>query len=107
MIRTVDLLIFGDGSNARTVAVDALQRGRRVLVVLRSGEARVGRRLRRYLCRSASVAASQVTVMTGAEVVCVDGVDGVEAVVIRYTQTKSLRAVNASSFLSCEGSTNS
>ena len=107
MIRSVDLVIFGDGSTARTAAVDALQRGRRVLVVLRSGEPRVVRRLRKCLCRSASVAASQVTVMTGAEVVCVYGVDGVEAVVIRYAQTGRLRAVNASSFLSCEGSTNS
>ena len=41
--------------------------------------------------------------MTGAEVVWVDGVDGVEAVVIRYAQTGRLRAVNASSFLSCKG----
>jgi hypothetical protein len=36
MIRTVDLVILGDGGNAHTAAVDALQRGRRVLVVLRS-----------------------------------------------------------------------
>jgi hypothetical protein len=43
-------------------------------------------------------------VMTRAEVVCVDGVEGVEAVVIRYAHTGRLRAVNASSFLSCEGS---
>jgi hypothetical protein len=41
-------------------------------------------------------------VMTRAEVVCVDGVDGVEAVVMRYAHTGRLRAVNASSFLSCE-----
>jgi len=107
MIRTVDLVIVGDGSKTHTAAVDALKRGRRVLVVLRSGEPRVGRRLRRCLCRSANVAASQVTVMTGAEVVCVDGIDGVEAVVIRYAQTGRLLAVNASSFLSCEGSTKS
>ena len=107
MIRTVDLVIAGDCSHARTAAADALQCGRRVLVVLRSGEARAGRRLRKCLCRTASVDASQVTVMTRAEVVCVDGVDRVEAVVIRYAQTGRLRAVNASSFLSCEGSTNS
>ena len=107
MIRTVDLVIVGDGSNARTAAVDALRRGQRVLVVLGSGEARVGRRLRRCLCKTASVNASQVTVMTRAEVVCVDGINGVEAVVIRYAQTGRLRAVNTSSFLSCEGSTNS
>ena len=107
MIRTVDLVIVGDGSNARTGAADALKRGRRVLVVLRSGEPRAGRSLRRWLCRTASVDTGQVTVVTGAEVVCVDGVEGVEAVVVRYAQTGRLLAVNASSFLSCEGSTDS
>ena len=103
MIRTVDLVIVGDGINAHTAAVDALQRGQRVLVVLRSGEARAGPRLRRCLCRTASVDASQVTVMTRAEVVCVDGVDGVEAVVIRDARSGRLCAVNASAFLSCDG----
>jgi hypothetical protein len=43
--------------------------------------------------------------MTSAEVVCVDGVDGVEAVVVRYTRTGRLCAVNKPAFLSCEGST--
>ena len=37
--------------------------------------------------------------MTNAEVVCVDGVDGVEAVVIRHSRTGRLSAVNASAFL--------
>jgi hypothetical protein len=37
--------------------------------------------------------------MTNAEVVCVDGIGGVEAVVVRYTRTGRLRAVNASAFL--------
>jgi hypothetical protein len=41
-------------------------------------------------------------VMTSAEVACVDGVDGVEAVVIRHAPTGRLYAVNASAFLSCE-----
>ena len=107
MIRTVDLVVVGDSSNARAAAVDALERGRRVLVVLRSGKARVGRSLRRWLCRTASVGTGQLAVVTGAEVVCVDGVEGVEAVVIRYAQTGRLRAVNASSFMACERSTNS
>ena len=40
--------------------------------------------------------------MTGAEVVCVDGVDGVEAIVIRSTRTGRLSAVNATMFLSCD-----
>jgi hypothetical protein len=57
-------------------------------------------RLRR-LCRAAK---NQPTVMTNAEVVCVDGVHGVEAVVMRYTRTGRLCAVNTSAFLSCDGS---
>jgi len=80
--RTVDLVITGDGSAALAAAVDALQRGRRVLVALRSGDARVRRRFRRCLCKTTGVDDSQFSVMTNAEVVCVDGTDGVEAVVI-------------------------
>jgi thioredoxin reductase len=102
MIRTVDLVIAGDGSAARAAAVDALQRGRRVLLVLRSTHARLATRLRRDLCKTAGANTRQVTVMRRAEVVCVDGVEGVEAVVIRYARTGRLCAVNASRFLSCE-----
>jgi len=102
MIRTVDLVIAGDGSAALAAAVDALKRGRRVLVMLRPGHARVQRRFRRRLCRIADVEDGQVAVMTNADIVCVDGVNGVEAVVIRYARTGRLCAVNASAFLSCE-----
>ena len=38
--------------------------------------------------------------MTSAEVVCVDGVDAVEAVVVRHAPTGRLSAVNASAFVS-------
>jgi hypothetical protein len=102
VIRTVDLVISGDGRAALATAVEALQRGRRVLIVLRSRDARLARRFRRRVCRTARAGANQVTVMTRAEVVCVDGVDGVEAVVIRYLSTGRLCAVNASAFLSCD-----
>lgn len=43
--------------------------------------------------------------MTNTEVVCVDGVGGVEAVVVRYRLTGRLCAVNTPAFLSCDGST--
>jgi hypothetical protein len=56
----------------------------------------------RRLCRAAK---NQLTVMTNAEVVCVDGVHGVEAVVVRYTRTGRLCAVNTSEFLSYDGLT--
>ena len=102
MIRTVDLVIAGSPGGAFTAAADALQRGRRILVLLHSADTRAGQRFRQRLCKAANVDGAQVTVITNAEVVCVDGVDGVEAVVIRYARTGRLRAVNASAFLSIE-----
>jgi hypothetical protein len=106
MIGTVDLVIAGDASAARAAAVSALERGQRVLVVLRSGDARVARRLRRTILRTAGTDGGHLRVMTRAEVVCVDGVDGVEAVVVRHAPTGRLSAVNASAFLSCDGQKN-
>ena len=98
---TVDLVVTGNEGAAIAAAVDAVRRGLRVLVVLRSDDARVAPRLRRS-CRAPK---SQLTVMTSAEVVCVDGVDGVEAVVVRYRRTGRLCAVNTPAFLSYDGST--
>jgi thioredoxin reductase len=97
---TVDLVVTGDESAAVAEAVDAVRRGQRVLVVLRSGGPRLVPRLRR-LCQAAK---SQLTVMTNAEVVCVDGVGGVEAVIVRYMRTGRVRGVNTPAFLSCDGS---
>lgn len=54
-------------------AVDAMQRRRRVLVLLRSGDARAAQRVRRRLCRAVNADGSQLSVMTNTEVVCVDG----------------------------------
>ena len=51
-----------------------------------------------------NVDARRLTVITNSEVVCADGVDGVEAVVIRHVRTGRLCAVNTSAFLSCDGS---
>jgi len=102
MIGTVDLVIAGDGSAVRAAAVSALQRGQRVLVVLRSADARAARRLRRTLRTTMGAGCGQLRVITSAEVVCVDGVDGVEAVIVRHTPTGHLSAVNASAFLSCD-----
>jgi len=99
--RTVDLVVTGRGRAALAAAVDAVRHGRRVLVVLRSGDARAAQRACRRLCRAANADRRRLTVMTHADVVCVDGVDGVEAVVMRRARTARLSAVNASAFLSC------
>jgi len=102
MTRTVDLVVSGADRAALSVAIEAVQRGQRVLVVLRSSDTRATQCIRRRLCRAANAGDHQLTVMGNAEVVCVDGVDGVEAVVIRHRSTGRLRAVNASTFLSCD-----
>jgi thioredoxin reductase len=98
---TVDLVVTGDEDVAVAAAMEAVRRGQRVLVVLRSDAARAVPRLRRR-CRAAK---ALLTVMTNAEVVCVAGVGGVEAIVVRYRRTGRLCAVNAHAFLSCDGST--
>ena len=107
MIGSVDLVIAGDGSAARAAAVSALQRGQRVLVVLRPADALGARRLRRSLLEAAGINGGQLRVMTSAQVVCADGVDGVEAVVVRHARTGRLSAVNASVFLSFDASSRS
>jgi hypothetical protein len=107
MIGTVDFVIAGDASGARAAAVSALQRGQRVLVVLRSADARVARCFRRSLLETAGADGGQLSVMTSAEVVCADGVDGVEAVVVRHAPTGRLSAVNASAFISFDAASQS
>lgn len=90
MIRTVDLVIAGGGDAALTAAGDALRRGLRVLIVL-DGEVDEARRVRRIL------GSRQLAVIAHSEIVCVDGVNAIEAVVIRNKRTRRLWAVNASS----------
>jgi thioredoxin reductase len=97
---TVDLVVTGDERAAIAAALNAVRLRQRVLIVLGAGDGRAVGRLRR-LSRAAR---SQLTVMTNAEVVCVDGVDGVEAVVVRYMRTGRLCAVNTPAFLSCDPS---
>jgi shikimate 5-dehydrogenase len=100
MMETVDLVVAGEGGAARAAAVETLQRGQRVLVVLRPADARVARRLRRSLLETSGADGGQLRVMTNAEIACVDGIDGVEAVVVRHVPTGRLSAVNASAFVS-------
>jgi hypothetical protein len=104
MPRTVDLVVTGDDTGALGAAREAVQRGLRVLLVLCSGDAKAVQSYRRRLRPPANCDSGQLTVVANAEVVCVDGVDGVEAVVIRHSPTGRLYAVNASAFLSCDNS---
>jgi thioredoxin reductase len=102
MIGTVDLVIAGKGRAVCAAAASALQGGQRVLVVLRSADSRAAGRLRRTLRKTMGAGSGQLTIITSAEVVCVDGVDAVEAVVVRHVRTGHLSAVNTSAFLSCD-----
>jgi thioredoxin reductase len=98
VIRTVDLIVAGGGDRALAAAAAALPRGWRVLVLLPSGDRRDGRRFRRRLRTSIDVREGQLVVRTNVAVVCVDGVEGVEVVVIRDARSGRLSAVNASAF---------
>ena len=96
MTRTVDLVIEGAHPEATAAAIESAMRGMLVLIVTRSRRTGVGGRVRRSLRAAGENVQRQVTILTGAEVVCADGVNSVEAVVIRRVQTGRLIAVNAS-----------
>lgn len=98
MTRTVDLVVAGSGAGVCSTAAAALQQGRRVLVLLATSDARVARRLRRRLAAVTPTSGCTCSVEGGVDVVCVDGVNGVEAVVFRNRRTGRMCAVNASAF---------
>jgi hypothetical protein len=91
--QTVDVVIVSENSPATLAAVDAARHGLRVLVVIGAGR-RACSRLSQVLRKSG--VRERVTIMTGAEVVCVDGAGAVEAVVIRRRSTGRLVAFNTS-----------
>ena len=99
MTGTVDVVIVGAGQAAITATIDAVRGGGRVLVVMRSRRADLVRRFRQSL-RQAASPPSAVKIVTGATIACVDGVNGVEAVVVRDLRTGRLRGFNAAALLS-------
>ena len=94
MTNTVDIVIVGADQAAIAATADAARRGLRVLVVMRSRRAELVRRLRQSL-RAARSPQWAVKILTGAEVACVDGVNTIEAVVVRDLRTGRLRGFNA------------
>lgn len=99
MSRTVDLVVAGKTKAVVDAAIGAVRRGQRVLVVL-STDTRTALRFRRDVRRAANARDGQLMVMANAEIVCVEAIDCVEAVLIRYGRTRRLTAVNASAFVS-------
>ena len=96
MSKTVDLVIVAGDSSGIAAAIDAARLGMRVLVVIGSTRVPSTRRLHRALRAAGTRVRRGVTVFTNAEVVCVDGLDRVEAVIVRRIGTGRLIGVNAS-----------
>lgn len=99
MTRSVDVVIVGNNAAARAATIDAISRGLRVLVVIRLERLTLARRLRQAIRHAGRLAPGQLTVLTGAEVVCVDGVKSIEAVVVRRTRTRRLLGINTPALL--------
>ena len=96
MTATVDLVVVGADEAGIAATIAALRNGRRVLVVIRQAHSEATRRLRHTLKEAGCWSADQITVVTGAEVACADGVHGIEAVVLRDIRTGRLTGINAS-----------
>lgn len=101
MSRTVDVVVTGNAKAVVDAVIVAVRRGQRVLVVL-STDIQAAQRLRRAVRKAANTKDRQLVVMANAEIVCVEAIDCVEAVLIRYGRTRRLTAVNASAFLSAD-----
>ena len=96
---TVDIVIAGATADAVAAAIDAAGQGNTVLVVIRTQRAPFTRLVRKRLAASGQGWDRQITVIPGAEIVCVDGVNAVEAVVIRHLRTGRLVGVNTSALM--------
>ena len=91
----MDVVIVVGNVSGIAAAIDAARCGMRVLVVMGSTPGPLIRRLRRALRGAGTRVQRDVTVFTNAEVVCVDGLDRVEAVIVRRMGTGRLIGVNA------------
>lgn len=98
-MKTVDVVITGAAAAVIGATLDAATNRRRVLVVIRSRRAGIVQQLRRSLRSLRLSPAPRVMVMIGAEVACVDGVDGVEAVLVRDLRSGRLSGFNAQEVL--------
>ena len=99
MTRTVDLVIVGMTAAAAAAAIDAVRRGKRVLVVCESKDARYCRRLRRMLNAAGDGSRTLVSLLAGFEVVSVDGIGAVEVVLVRNVKTGRLVGINTGAML--------
>ena len=98
MSRAVELVIVGMTPDAGRAAVAAAREGRRVLVVDRSTDRGIVRRFRRSL-EDADAVLRRIVIVSGVEVVCVDGIHEVEAVLLRRLESGMLIGINARAVL--------
>jgi tRNA U34 5-carboxymethylaminomethyl modifying enzyme MnmG/GidA len=80
VIRLVDLVVAGGDAVSVDAAIAAARRGQRVLMVIGPDDRTGVDHVRRALQSAGAVLRRRVTLMAEAEIVCVDGVGGVEAV---------------------------
>jgi len=99
MTRTVDLVIVGMTTAGRAAAVDAARRGQCVLVATDSRDGPSFRALRRSLRVAGEGSQERVSVLTGVEVVWIDGTSAVEVVLLRQVATGRLLGINTSAVL--------
>ena len=99
MSRTVDLVIVGMTAAARAAAIDAAHRRRQVLVVGESRDDCYCHQLRRSLDAAADGCRRRVAVLTGVEVVWVDGTTAVEVILLRKIKTGRLIGINTGAVL--------
>lgn len=99
MNRTVDLVIVGLTDAACAAAIAAARRQCRVLIAGGSSNAADRRRLGRLLKASGNGRGSRVSVLTGVEVVCVDGTTAIEVVLLRRMASGQLIGINTSAVL--------
>ena len=96
MTRTVDLVIVGTTTAGRAAAVDAARRGKRVLMVTDARDGSSFRALRRSLKAAGEGCQERMSVLTGVEVVWIDGTSAVEVVLLRQVATGRLLGINTS-----------
>ena len=99
MNRTVDVVIIGLTAVARAAAIDGARRGRRVLVVGELRDNRYCQQLRRSLDAAGDGCRRRVSMLTGVEVLSVDGTTAIEVVLLRHVKTGRLIGVNTSAVL--------
>ena len=99
MTRTVDVVIVGMTTAGNDAAVDAARRGKRMLVVTDSRDESSIRVLRRSLMAAGEGCQAQVSVLTGVEVVWIDGTSAIEVVLLRQIKTGRLLGINTSAVL--------